>query len=324
MSSTVNERLIDSIRQYIPEGKTVAGVLMELLSLGKESTYRRIRSEIPFTVDEVVKISNCFGISIDDVIADSGVVASKWVTLNFKQFYQPASYIEQHSENLHNLINIFKSMQFYPNASLRFACNIMPHTFFVGYNNLYRLWHYKWNYLMKGARHDFVFSNMIIPDELIELEKIAKKECRKIPKTTCILDKNVFKDIVDDIRFFSSQQLISTAELQKLKSELLDLILEIEIMTETGCFKSGAEIMIYLSKLVIDSCYYYVECSDRSYCFQQMFCIDKFGFSNSEFCKKHKTWIDLLKRTSILLTQNGDRQRFDFFKGQRDLVKNLI
>ncbi len=119
---------------------------------------------------------------------------------------------------------------------------------------------------MKGARPDFVFSDMLIPDELIELEKTAMYESRKIPKTTCIIGKDIFKDLVDDIHFFSSQELISKVELQELKPELLDLLQKTEVMTETGCYSSGGEIMIYLSKLVIDSCYYHLECDERYYC----------------------------------------------------------
>lgn len=324
MAATVNERLIASIRQHIPKGTTVAHVLMDLLALGKESAYRRLRGEIPFTVNEMVKISNRFGISIDDVIADSGVVSTKWVTMNMAKFYQPEIYIRQHAENLISFSNAFKVMQSNPNASLRCACNAVPHTFLAEYRNLYQLWHYKWNYLMKGSRPDFVFSDMVIPDELIELEKITMTESRKIPRTTCILGKDIFKDMVDDICFFSSQKLISEDELQKLRSELLDLILETETMTETGCYQSGAEIMIYLSRLVIDSCYFHFEYDEESYCLQRTFHIDKLGFTNNKFCRKQKDWIDLLKRTSLLLTQNCDRQRFDFFKNQRDLVRAMV
>ncbi len=324
MNNTINNKLITSIKPYIPKDRTVAGVLMELLSLGKESTYRRIRSEIPFTMDEVVKISNRFGISIDDVIVDSGVVTTKWLTLSLKKFYQLESYLQQYSENLAELINTFKNMQSCLSASAYGACNSIPHTFLAEYGNLYRFWHYKWNYLMRGSRPDFVFSDMVIPDELIKLEKTAMSESRKIPRTTCILSRDVFKDMVDDICFFSAQELISTVELQKLKSEMLDLIQETEMMTEMGRYPSGAEIMIYLSKLVIDSCYYYLECGERYYCIQRTFHIDKLGFSNDKYCKRQKEWINLLKRTSVLLTQNGDRQRFDFFKNQRDLVKSLM
>ncbi len=320
----INDKLVNSIKEHIPKGETIAGVLMELLSLGKESTYRRIRGEIPFTMDEVVLISNRFGISIDDVIADSGVVTTKWITLNLKKFYQLENYMQQHSENLVDFTNIFKAMQSCPNASLRCACNVMPHTFLGSYSNLYRFWHYKWNYLMKGSRPDFVFSDMVVPEELIELERVVMNESRKIPRTSCIISKDVFKNMVDDICFFSSQELISTIELQKLKSELLDLIHETEVMTETGCYQSGAEVMIYLSKLIIDTCYYHLECDEKRYCLQRTFHIDKLGFTNDKFCKKQKDWIDLLKRTSMLLTQNGDRQRFDFFKVQRDLVKTMM
>lgn len=323
MANTINEKLIASIKQYIPKDKTIAGVLMELLALGKESTYRRLRGEIPFTVDEVVKISSRFGISIDDVITDSGVVTTKWITLNMSKFYQPETYIQQHSENLISFAHAFKAMQSDPNAGIRCAFSNMPHVFLADYPHLYQFWHYKWNYLMKGSKPDFAFSDMVIPEALTELEKNTMYQSYKVPKTTCILSRDIFKNMINDIGFFSSQLLISEDELQKMKSELLNLINETETMTETGHYPSGAEIMIYLSKLVIDSSYYHFESEEESYCLQQTFYIDKLGFTNHKFCNKQKDWIDLLKRTSLLLTQNGDRQRFDFFKTQRDLVQNL-
>ncbi len=318
---SINERIVRAIKQSLSENDTISNVLMDLLSLSKESVYRRLRNEIPFTLDELVKITNRFGISIDDII-DSGSITTKWATLNVDKFYQPENYMKQYQSRLSEHLKLFLEMQSAKKASIRCAYNIVPYIFLLSYRKLTLFWHYRWNFLMKGANPNFLFSNMIVPDEIIELEEQTIKEVRKIP-TTFIFDKNVIANIVNDIHYFIAQQLISQSEQQQLKQELLDLIAEIELVTETGCFKNGADTTIYLSKTSIESCYHYMECDNRNFSFQRIFYIERLELNNAKFCKMQKEWIDLLKRLSILLTQSGDKQRFDFFDTQRKLVKTL-
>ena len=41
---------------------------MDILYLGKEATYRRLRGEVPFTFAEVATISQHMGISLDKIV----------------------------------------------------------------------------------------------------------------------------------------------------------------------------------------------------------------------------------------------------------------
>ncbi len=318
----LNKKIISAIKQQISKNETVAGVLIDLLPLSKESIYRRLRGEITFTFEEIIKISNRFGVSIDDIV-DSGVVSTKWITLNMYDFFSLENYFERYFERLDEKTEIIHNIHTAKNSNFRSACNTIPHPFIMSYMKLSQLWHYKWNYLTKGASPNFALSNMILPEGLIDKEIHYAHILQEISHTAYILDQNIFAFTVNDIRYFLSQKLISNNELQQLKQELLDVISDMEILSETGCYKSGMNVMLFLSKINIDGSYYYFEYDKKHSCSQRIFYVDRFDIKNEKFSIRQKEWIDSLKRTSTLLTQSGDRIRFDFFEDQRKLVKSL-
>ena len=55
--NTINESLIATIRSYIQNEKELIPALMSLLNIGKQSVYRRLRNEIPFTLVEASILS---------------------------------------------------------------------------------------------------------------------------------------------------------------------------------------------------------------------------------------------------------------------------
>lgn len=63
----VNE-LIGVMRERIPKGSNLANSLMEILCMGKEAIYRRLRGEVAFTFEEVSLISQHLGISLDKIV----------------------------------------------------------------------------------------------------------------------------------------------------------------------------------------------------------------------------------------------------------------
>ncbi len=176
---------------------------------------------------------------------------------------------------------------------------------------------------MNGVKPDFLFSKVVFPDDLIEIEKQFVSLCREVPRTIIILDKDIFTYMMNDISYFIEQQLISQTELMQLKSELIDLISYIETLAERGTFETGAEINLYLSKINLDTCYYNIECDNEKICMQKSFFIDILEFRNAKFYQKQKDWIELLKRYSNPITQSGEKNRFDFFNRQRKLVEEL-
>ena len=65
MTDKLNSGLIESMKEKIPEGANLANLLMDILYIGKEAVYRRLRGEVPFTFTEAAVISQKLGVSLD-------------------------------------------------------------------------------------------------------------------------------------------------------------------------------------------------------------------------------------------------------------------
>ena len=54
--------------EKLPLKENLANLLIDTLYIGKEAIYRRLRGEVPFTLEEAALISRKLGVSLDNVI----------------------------------------------------------------------------------------------------------------------------------------------------------------------------------------------------------------------------------------------------------------
>lgn len=71
LTEKLNNELINSMKAKVPNGTNLASLLMEILFIGKEAVYRRLRGEVPFTLSEAALISRKLGISIAQLMGKS-------------------------------------------------------------------------------------------------------------------------------------------------------------------------------------------------------------------------------------------------------------
>ena len=64
----LNTGLIEAVKEKLPEGSNLANTLMDILYIGKEAIYRRLRGEVPFTLSEAATISREMGVSLDKLV----------------------------------------------------------------------------------------------------------------------------------------------------------------------------------------------------------------------------------------------------------------
>lgn len=68
MKNGILNELISTMRERIPQDMNLANTLADILCMGKEAVYRRLRGEVSFTIDEVALLSQKLGISIDQIV----------------------------------------------------------------------------------------------------------------------------------------------------------------------------------------------------------------------------------------------------------------
>ena len=68
MKNGILNELISTMKERIPQDMNLANTLADILCMGKEAVYRRLRGEVSFTIDEVALLSQKLGISIDQIV----------------------------------------------------------------------------------------------------------------------------------------------------------------------------------------------------------------------------------------------------------------
>ena len=63
ITNELNTGLVNAVREKLPSKENLANTLMDILYIGKEAIYRRLRGEVPFTLTEAAVISRKLGIS---------------------------------------------------------------------------------------------------------------------------------------------------------------------------------------------------------------------------------------------------------------------
>lgn len=67
MQNELNTSLIEAVKEKLPLKENLANLLIDTLYIGKEAIYRRLRGEVPFTLEEAALISRKLGVSLDNV-----------------------------------------------------------------------------------------------------------------------------------------------------------------------------------------------------------------------------------------------------------------
>lgn len=318
MKNQLNDELVSAIKKNVSDDVSIANLLMDTLSMGKEAVYRRLRGDVPFTFEEVSKIACKLCISIDNIV---NIGKSKRpfydLNLNLQELKSP---LDHYCEKLEDCIRIFQEMRKSEDSKARLAINSLPYMFYLAYPHIAKFRLYRWIYQLQRMPATTSYKEMEVPLRVSELEKQFAAEHRHISRTVYIMDQNVFKSFIGDLSHFYKLNLLSDADIKLIKNELIEMISELESIATTGIQKTGTRVSIYISNIDLEASYIHFECDGCENSFLRVFSINIVDSQNPAICNIQKEWIDSLKRYSTLISESGEIQRIGFFNKQRNLV----
>lgn len=313
---TFNNRLIAEIEEHIPKKKDRAAFLADVIAMGKETIYRRLRGDTHFTFSEACIIANKLGISLDKLAE---------IDKNEKPVFElelspnnPIDYIyyklAQHEESYDYFIDT-------PNLVEASVFNTLPYSMLFPYEELFKFHMFKLIYQLYNKKMPQDFSSLILPKDINERRKNLAKKNFYTPQHTLILNRNLFQSFLDEIKYFYTLELISDDKKEILKDELLEMVLNFRSMSERGLKGDDVETWIYLSNVDLNSNYTYVkgEGFERAY-MDGIYLMDTISSSDPLICRFHREWIESLKRFSTLISISGEIERKNFFEKQIKLI----
>ena len=176
MTNNPNANLIEAMKEKLPLKGQLADMLMDTLYIGKEAVYRRLRGEVPFTLQESALISRKLGISLDKIIGLS-FKSNAMFNINIVDYDDP---FESYYNILEKYVSLISMMPDDPNSVMGTSANIIPQTLYLKHELLAKFRLFKWMYQNKYIDCKS-FEELEIPTKLANIQKDYVGMTRHIP-----------------------------------------------------------------------------------------------------------------------------------------------
>ncbi len=319
MKDKLNIDLIKAIEDALPEKVNLATQIMEILDIGKEATYRRLRSDVPFTFYEVSLLAKKLGLSLDQLI---GNYDSKSAVFNLNLIHTDNAMVNYCSA-LKRYMDYFNFIKNDPQTEVSTVSNNVPYTLYAPYRQLSKFRLCRWLHQTEKFKPVHTLDEIVVPREIEEIQAELSASIRSVSSTVLIWDSNIFLSLTREIDYFNKLNLISANEMKLLKEELHLLLDDTEKIALSGHFLNGNSVSIYLSHIHFDASYTFLEKKDFQLSLLRLYSVNSMDTLHPEICHILREWIKTLKRYSTLITESNEMQRIIFFKQQHDYVDSL-
>jgi len=318
MESELNKKLVTNVLKYIPKNKKAVMYLVNALNISRESAYRRIRGDIPFTVEELVSLAINLEFSIDQIYDQE----------KQNHAFFDFSRIEKSSFDfflfmLKKYNELLEKTSYAKKMEAIMAFNIIPSPFFAGFNHLFKFSYYQWLHQDKESCRNTPYSEIALPEEAVFIQKKLKANLFKGSGIILIYDMNIFLNLIKEIQYFHHRKLLTNDELLLLKEDTLRLIEQYEDIVQTGSY-GQTKVQVYLSPLCINSNTVYYNYDDTVDSLFWVFTINPVIIRNSGIISMQLKWLNSLKRQSALISQSNEIKQAEFFYQQREFVNKYL
>jgi len=315
----LNENLQKAIRNKLPEGTNIANVLTDILFIGKEAIYRRLRGEVAFSLYEVALIANKLNISLDSTIRITSsenpiyeLVDQRFHDLREKDF----AALEEH-------LDVLKYASMEPESEQVYTSNLFPMFPSNRYYLLAKYNSFRWMYLNMETNSIKPFRDMEYSERHFDLSVKIIDATMDIKNTLYIWDNTIIASIIKEIKYFKSIRLMDNQDIIQFKSELHNYLNILEDIASKGRFETGNKVQIFISNIDTDTTYSYLETPNIHLSMVGAFTLNYLFSLETESLQRMKGRIHALKRVSSLISESGEIQRIQFFKAQHALVDTL-
>lgn len=317
----LNVTIISKIVENIPSNIKLVNYLMDTLTIGRESAYRRIRNQVPFTLDEIRKLSVDFDFSLGEITRQN---KEKRVFIDVKEnsFHNPQ---ETFNEMFKTYYDVVSNMCKAKDKGAISAVNQLNFQSLLTFEHMFKFYYYKWMHQLHGVSPTLSYSETIIPPEILSLKNEFQLLVKRMKqaKLIYIFDQYVFLNTIREIRYYYKRGLISDEELHLIKKDFHGIIDLFENLVQKGINDTGSSFHFYLSILNIESNSSYIHYDDESEVFFSLYTVSPMRMNNQETCFMQKQWLDSLKKYSTLITQCNEFLQVKYFSKQREYLESI-
>lgn len=315
---SVQSSFLNQVRSKLAPSISFADELAEVLSVSRDSAYRRIRGETLLSLDEVKKLCDHFRISLDQALSPSAELVTFQVrSLNAGNF-SFEKWLQSIYDNLH-MISQFTEKE------LIYHAKDLPIFHYFQYPLLSAFKMYFWlrTFAQHTSRAHAKFHSGVIPQDLISLGTRIWEKYAGIPSTE-ILSEEALTATLRNIEFvFDCGLFEDRRDAVRLCDDCERLLEQLGLQAENA--RKGAEdagrFDIYHNEILIGDNTILFKMGEKRVTFVTANNFDLLATSQEFFCHQTEQHIQNVIKRSTLLSRNAQKERAKFFNNVGDHVR---
>jgi hypothetical protein len=321
LPGTLQSSFLDQIKERISPNVSLADELAELLSLSRDSAYRRIRGETVLSLDEVRTLCNHFGVSLDGLLSPNSEMISfrhqsvNHVTFTFEHW-------------LKSILEKLEMIAAFPEKEkeIYYYAKDMP-VFY--YFSLPLLSAFKMFFWMKTAL-DYPeyqkekFRAELIPKEYTALGSRIWSKYSQLLSTELWSDESLNVTLKQIEYYLDCGYFVDPKDAGMLLDQFAELVRNARKWAAEG-FKGEerGKLNLYKNEILIAENTILFKMGDKRVIFLTHNIADVLITSNETFCRTTEQFIDNLINKAVLISTAGERERNRFFNRLDDRIVDL-
>jgi len=306
-SSNIQISFLSQIRDLLPANISFADDLAELLNISRDSAYRRIRGETVLSLDEVKKLYDQYGLSIDAIVSPN----SNMVLIH----HQASDFNFSLKEWLGSLISNLEMAKSSKTLEIIYAAKDIPIFHYFQFPELaaFKLFVWSKSVIQDPRCEQLLFSPDVVPKEILAEAAKAWQLFSSIASVEIWSDE-VLNGTLKQIEFyyecgFFPQRDIAT----HLCNSLYEFVDHVKKEAGDGRKSEGGTFTLYQNEILIPDNTIYANIHNQRVVFINYNTMDLLTTHQESFCEKTESYMNNLIKNSALISSTAEKERNRFF-----------
>ena len=312
--------LFEILKTKIPSQYRMPDVLEDLLGVGKNAVYCRIRGETELSFSELLTICRTYNLSMDEIFnmtSNQGALF-RYAPVNFTE---PGSYINY----LHRLSG---SLAYYKSAKeieMRITAQDIPFFYFLVYPDLMFFKLYAWNDTVSRASVSFEkFCSNLDQKTIIPIYREMANAWQLIPSKEIWTDQTM-DTILRLLEYYFEIGAFEKKETAlSLTLRLTELMNDIKKNVDKGYKGNQTPFQLYLCSVDFENNFMLIKREGNISCTIRLFTVNSMVTEQKGLCAETEKWIDDLILKSNLISGTSAKERTRFFNTSSNKIDTLI
>ena len=309
------------IKNRTPAHKSASDELAELLSVSKDSAYRRLRNETPFTLDETVKICLHFDISPAALLERT----TELIPFKYNQLYEKHDSFLHYIQNMTGVIAHVTQM----NGSIVYAAEDVPIFRHFNYPHLaaFKLFYWSKAVLNSETYTNRKFSPDLIHPDIMDAAKQLNKAYSKVTSTEIWTQESINSSLRQIEYFAESGQFEHVEDAMKVLDDFDQMLEELQQQAEISqkdleVTTGERNFTLYNSEVLIGNNSILIEGLEKPMVFISHNTFNSLMTRDRSFCEETRKWMNNLVRKSTLISDVSEKHRYNFFRTLRNATES--